>query len=89
MNSDGSGQTPLQTTPLNEEQPNWSPDGTKLVFDAQAGGSSVNPSDLYSINPDGTGLTNLTNSTAREFEAAWSPDGTQIVYQGYQEFSGR
>jgi Tol biopolymer transport system component len=66
--------------------PNWSPDGTKIVW-WHAG----NPkSDIYTMNADGTGKANLTGADGRfDEDPAWSPDGTKITYNtccGYDIF---
>lgn len=65
-----------------EDQPKWSPDGTKILFHAMADARS----DLYTINPDGTGLTNLTSPIGAEMtdkiNPAWSPNGDRIVFTG-------
>ncbi|EPA06711.1 TolB family protein, partial [Candidatus Nitrosarchaeum limnium] len=58
--------------------PNWSPDGTKIVFSSSG--------DIYSINADGTNLANLSSDQAYDQSSpSWSPDGTKIAYthQGY------
>ena len=56
-------------------EPNWSPDGTKLVF--TMGG------DLYVINADGTERSLLAASagTSVDEHPAWSPDATRIVFR--------
>jgi hypothetical protein len=86
MNSDGSGQTnvtQLATNPLPQPQdgfepnfandPTWSPDGTKIVFDTQR--------DIWRINVDGSGLTNLTNDWQTfDHSPNWSPNGSRIAF---------
>ena len=38
MNADGSGKTPLTNTPdVSEDEPAWSPDGTKIAFTSYRG----------------------------------------------------
>ena len=42
-------------------RPDWSPDGTKIVFVSNRSGKY----DIYAMNPDGSGQTNRTGSAAR------------------------
>lgn len=72
-------QTQLTTNPGDKSYPNWSPDGSKIVFSAETG-DTVNKIDLYTINTDGTGLSNILTIPGNETEAAWSPDGEWIVF---------
>ena len=60
---------------MNGYAPDWSPDGTKIVF-------SDNGTAIKVVNADGTGLTQLT----ADFDGApaWSPDGTKIVFHRFQ-----
>jgi TolB protein len=50
--------------------PEWSPDGTKLVFEAVEGG-------IYSVGADGSGLRRLTLAGSGP---TWSPDGSRIAF---------
>ena len=65
--------------------PNFSPDGSKIVFIQAAG----EPNDLYSVNVNGTGLTQLTDTpNDYEFAPNYSPDGTKILYsKGNSDFT--
>jgi Tol biopolymer transport system component len=56
--------------------PNWSPDGTKIVFWSTSGGNS----DIYVINANGTNRVRLTTHAARDDVPNWSPDGTRIAF---------
>ena len=78
MNPDGSNQTRLTTNTAVDLQPQWSPDGTKIVFRSERDGGGL--SAIYVMNADGSGQTRLTFNG---FDAApaWSPDGTKIVYR--------
>ncbi|HEX2241440.1 MAG TPA: hypothetical protein VHJ82_09905 [Actinomycetota bacterium] len=68
--------------------PEWSPDGRKLLFATAAPDTFEIPllpcacdSDVWVVNVDGSGLRNLTaKSDAHEYAAAWSPDGRRIVF---------
>ena len=57
--------------------PKWSPDGTHIAFDGNAGDGW----EIFLIKPDGTGLTRLTRNDTLDANASWSPDGTRIVHQ--------
>ncbi len=59
-----------------DENPAWSPDGTKIVFHSNRDGNL----EIYTMNADGTGQTRITNNAAFDELPAWSPDGTKIVF---------
>jgi Tol biopolymer transport system component len=78
MNADGSGITNL--TPNNESfelRPDFSPDGTKIIFERD----DPNPV-LFSIGPDGSNPSRLTppgNQTV-DVTGAFSPTGNQVAW---------
>jgi TolB protein len=81
MNVDGTGL--MQLTEGNfytRESPDWSPDGSKIVFgayDIRTGGKY----DVFVMNADGSGVKNLTNQpNFHDIRAVWSPDGTEIAF---------
>ena len=76
MNGDGSGLTDLTNNPAGDDQPAWSPDGSKILFGSDRDGND----EIYVMNADGSDPTNLTNSPAQEETADWSPDGKKIVF---------
>jgi TolB protein len=57
----------------------WSPDGTRLVYQAGDPGGE----DLWTVNADGSGERRLTDTPypISEYRPAWSPDGTTIAFQ--------
>ncbi len=76
MDADGSNQTRLTTSLAYDDQPKWSPDGSKIVFMSGRDGNL----EIYSMNADGSVQTNLTNNPAADGFPAWSPDGTRIAF---------
>jgi hypothetical protein len=65
-------------------QPEWSPDGSRLVFSGDATGDR----DIYAVNSDGSGLEQLTDHPADDQNPAWSPDGRRIVFSSYRSGGG-
>lgn len=76
MDLDGSNQLQLTTNAAYDDQPKWSPDGTKIVFMSDRDGNF----EIYSMNADGSNQTRLTNSPAADGFPAWSPDGSKIAF---------
>jgi len=62
----------LQISPNDEycHRPQWSPDGTRLIFDCNKG--------LYVVNSDGSNLKLIADGA----DAKWSPDGRLIAFIG-------
>ena len=67
MRGDGSDERRLTNDPGDDGVPEWSPDGTRLLFSAFRDGTDY---ELYVMNADGTCITQLT----RNSEWDWSPD---------------
>ena len=68
----------LTNNAATDDQPAWSPDGTKIAFTSDREGNT----DIYVMNVDGSSPTRLTKY-GPPWEvglAAWSPDGTRIAY---------
>jgi Tol biopolymer transport system component/serine/threonine protein kinase len=87
MNIDGTSLRDLTQLPDGACQPNWSPDGTRVVFTSpcrtsrnQYAGSSV-----WVINADGSELRPLATAPGGSFDPAWSPDGDLIAYTSLQD----
>ena len=81
MNGDGTGvRNLIKSQRLNCHNPQFSPDGLKIVFEARA--SNDDDWDIYIIDSDG-GTTRrlLTDNGWSNLQPRFSPDGTKIVWQ--------
>lgn len=82
VNSDGTGLTPLTSTPECECYPAWSPDGSKIAFSRRKGGHFV----ISVMDPDGSNVKDLFEPDLKlsidnvECAPAWSPDGKHIAF---------
>ncbi len=74
-NADGSDVINLTNTPGNDLYPEWSPDGTKIIYVS-------NNSFVTVMNADGTNKTVLPLTGLISSQPTWSPDGSQIAFLG-------
>lgn len=65
-----------ETNPVYYFNPNWSPDGKRIVFESTRDGKFA----VYTMNADGSDLRKLTNGETNNEQPRWSPDGKQIVF---------
>lgn len=73
----GSGDyIPLTSLSDDCRQPNWSPQGDRIIYQRFANGKW----DLWIINPDGSNAVQLTTGTGDKTDASFYPDGEWIVY---------
>jgi len=80
MDSDGSNRINLTNDgddDTEDRMPAVSPDGTKVAFTSDRGGTN----EIFVMGIDGSNPTRLTNDPATtEFYPSWSPDGQKVVY---------
>jgi len=81
---DSEGRSPRRITPwtLRGGEPDWSPDGTRIVFTSNEDGPSNVSANLYTVRPDGSGLTQLTHASGGHVQylsASFSPDGNWLT----------
>jgi TolB protein len=79
---DSNGKTVRRLTPpkLDAGNPDWAPNGKRIVFNSFYEGQSE--SELYTIRPDGTGMHRLRKEHRNNyaFDPVWSPDGGRIAF---------
>ena len=86
INADGTGRRQITNNvfPI-DEQPAWSPDGSKIAFVSHRPGDTNR--NVYVMNSNGSGTAaNLTENDddpvyqGHDDGPSWSPDGSRIVY---------
>ncbi len=75
ITADGSGPTNLSRNSCADDEPDWSPDGSKLVWSSDRDGDF----ELYVMSADGSGVAQLTTEGSA-LSPRWSPDGRYIAY---------
>jgi len=99
INADGSGVAPLTklTAFTTTENPVWSPDGSKIVFqstralDGSDGANTNQTFNIWVVNADGSGtsaLTKLTANGASSFSPVWSPNGGKVAFTSQRALDG-
>jgi Tol biopolymer transport system component len=81
VRTDGSGlHSPTSDVPGGDQtNPDWSPDGSQLVFAVSSGGSDV----LWVVNADGTDarlLVDCDDECAVVDDPDWAPDGETVLF---------
>ena len=87
MNPDGSGVTQLTDDAGRRFHPDWSPDGTRLIYSTEYDFGPDAYSELYIINVDGTNPQLVPNSR-NAHHPAWSPDGDRVAFHADIERRG-
>jgi TolB protein len=63
--------------------PQWSPRGDKIVY--QAGGT---PKNIFVVNPDGSGAKQLSSGKSNDIQPTWSSDGNYVFWRSDQNGKG-
>ena len=81
IHPDGTGLKRLTNTPdLDEQQPAFSRDGSKLVYRVSDGHFHPSSFELYTSDANGGKVARITNDSCAEESPTWTPDGKQIVF---------
>ncbi len=68
IGADGSDRRRLTSGPAVNEDPAWSPDGTRIAFQSTRDGNF----EIYVMDADGSDPINLTRSPAGDFWPCWA-----------------
>lgn len=79
MDSDGQNQLSLTNDQYIQSNPQFSPDGSKILFVSYDFWNSLYS--IFIVNIDGTGLVQLTDWQLPKIRPDWSPDGTKIIFE--------
>ena len=76
MDPDGKALVQLTGDVGDDDDPAWSPDGTRIAFSSNRGGTTS----IYVMNADGSDVQRLSTGTKTERHPTWSPDGRFIAF---------
>ncbi len=77
MDADGGSRENLSNHPVDDMDPDWSPDGTKIAFVSDRNDGEYQ---IYVMDADGSNQIRLTDGPRRKRMPDWSPDGRKIVF---------
>jgi len=77
MNADGSAHMKLTQRDVNESNPRWSPDGSRIAFSSPAEG---NGSEIFIYWVESGAMARITQLERSPRSMKWSPDGTQLAF---------
>jgi len=76
MNADGSDRHVLGS--FTGSYPSWSPDGTKLAYNAYAGVATEY--DIWVSDPDGSNAVDISELAGYDWAPRWSADGATVLF---------
>jgi eukaryotic-like serine/threonine-protein kinase len=82
IDAPGGNLNQIINVPLGACQPDWSPDGSQIVFisPCEENRESYRGASLYIAKADGSNIEQLPTVPGGDFDPAWSPDGTRILF---------
>jgi Tol biopolymer transport system component len=77
---DGSGLRQLTDDAYMNSSPDWSPDGSQIVYTSER----EDGTDLFVVDTTGSEVRRLTNHPGNDGGADWSPDGKHLVFTSHR-----
>ncbi len=68
-----------------DENPRWSPDGTRIAFKSNQGNGAY---DIYVMNAEGGNIVRVTDHAANDHDPAWMPDGQSLIFMSERDSRG-
>ena len=85
MDADGGNRGNLSNHPVDDQDPDWSPDGTKIAFVSNRNDGVYQ---IYVMDADGTNQIRLTDGPRDKRHPDWSPDGGKIAFTAHPKAFG-
>jgi Tol biopolymer transport system component len=86
IRADGTGLATILGQAAGDYDPDWSPDGTRIVFTSLR---QTGKPQIYVLNIDDGDFEPLATEGLKNMQPTWSPDGSQIIYVSTQEMGER
>ncbi len=77
INMDGSGMTPLKSSPIGDYDPAWSPVDNRIVFTTVR---DFNRPQIWMLDIDTGETTNLSDNVTTDYQPEWAPDASRIIF---------
>lgn len=83
IRTDGSHLKRLTSNQVYDWHPNWSPDGTRLVFVTNRDGPGTD--EIYLMNADGSNSVRLSRNPIKDDTPTWHPKGERIFFSSLRD----
>ncbi len=83
INADGTGERLLTNGDPHSEDPAFSADGKKIIYESSVRRGMDTVSDIYIMNADGSERRALTRTPVDEHFPRFTPDGSKIVFEAW------